>query len=114
MKFFTLDWWRGQTEGDAGERYRDYYDSIKDLLPASVCRLEEAMSLHDGKLLRMDADVGAGTLLIVLDGYDFSRRQSPLPERTITLRYSGVRWLRSVADPTKGALQGPAGYGDLG
>ena len=113
MKYFTLDWWQGHGKGDAAEEYREYYEDVKDLLPAGARRLEEEISIHDGKLLRLDADVGAGTLLMVLDGYDWRKGSSPLPKRTFTLKYEGVCWLRSVADPKSG-MNGPFGYGDLG
>ena len=113
MKYMTLKWWQGHCEGDAVTEYREYYEDVKDLLPAGARQLEETVSIHDGKLLRLDADVAAGTLVIVLDGFDWRHRSSPLPDRTITLKYSGVTWLRSVADPKSG-LQGPHGYGDLG
>jgi hypothetical protein len=86
---------------------------VKDLLPEGALRLEEEVSIHDAKLLRLDADVPTGTVVIVLDEYDWTQRQSPLPARTIVLRYSGVKWIRSLADPESG-LPGPHGFGDLG
>ena len=113
MKYFTMEWWQGHCQGDAPEQYREYYEDVKDLLPAGARRLEEEVSLHDAKLLRLDVSPAAGTCLIVLDGFDWTHRSSPLPGRTITLRYIGVQWLRSLADPRSG-LQGPHGYGDLG
>src|SRR6476620_6801850 len=113
MKYLTLKWWQGHCEGDAVKEYREYYEDVKDLLPAGARQLEESISIHDAKLIRLDADVAAGTLVIVLDGFDWSNRSSPLPQRTITLKYGGMTWLRSVADPQSG-LPGAHGYGDLG
>ena len=113
MKYFTIEWWQGDNHEDAAKAYRDYYEDVKDLLPAAARRLEEEISLHDSKLLRLDVDPAAATCSIVLDGYDWTRRSTPLPQRTITLNYVGLKRLRSLADPRAG-LQGPHGYGDLG
>lgn len=113
MKYLTLTWWQGHCTGDALKEYRSYYEEVKDLLPAGARRLEEEISIHDAKLLRLDVDIAAGTLLMVVDGYDWREGSSPLPARTFTLKYEGVCWFRSVADPRSG-MNGPFGYGDLG
>jgi hypothetical protein len=113
MKYFTLNWWMGQCEGDAAKEYLAYLEDVRDLLPQAAQRLEKDVSIHDAKLIRLDIDIAAGTLLMVLDGFDWTWGHFPLPQRTITLKYGGVSWVRSLADPKSG-LPGPHGYGDLG
>lgn len=113
MKYFTLDWWQGHCQKEVADEYRAYFEDVKDLLPPGARRLEEEVSIHDGKLIRLDIDIAAAKVVFVLDGYDWTHRHSPLPQRTITLKYAGVSWVRSIADPYSG-LSGPHGYGDLG
>lgn len=109
MKFFTLDWWTGDSEADPHSAYAAHVASIRHLLPADLLALHERNPLHDARLRDLRLDVTAGELVLSFDAADenggFGRR--------LRLAYRGVTLFRSAADPARG-LGGPHGYGDLG
>jgi hypothetical protein len=112
MKYFTFELWRGMQTGasadDAPERYAQFVASIYDRLPPDVLRLEQDVSLHDGRIQLLRLDVVGQTLDIYIDGY----RDLNAP-CALHLHYRGVSIFETtnVADES---LSGPSGYGDLG
>lgn len=118
MKYFTLDDWIddqdltavGPPAGQAAaDEYNRYLDSITDRLPPDFRRLLAEFCIHDGRLRDMRVDVAAGTAVLRFDAGDVTMREG----RDISLQYSGVSVIQSIADPKRG-LPGPHGYGDLG
>ena len=105
MRFFTIEWWRGDLETEPLADYAAHLASVRDCLPPDLLATEEAVSLHDSRLRELHLDVANAVLTLGLDSYAADER--------FTLVYSGVERFASTADPELGLL-GPFGYGDLG
>jgi hypothetical protein len=115
MKFFTIEWWSGETNYDASifDRYQIFINSFLDRLPADHRRLATELSLHDAHLLNLVAALDRRTVQLHLDGRGFNATNKSYFGRRFTLTYSGVTKIETTANPTKG-LPGPHGFGDLG
>lgn len=72
MKFFTKEWWFGDSEGDdlVFERYRDYIESVRDRLPSQLVDLYENHTLHDAEVKRVSMSATGGTVELELLGWD--------------------------------------------
>lgn len=109
MKFFTIEWWADCQTDDAGHphdaitAYRAHIAAVADRLPPALLALQETVSLHDARLLRLGLSVADRTAVLELRLSD----GSPL-----ALSYAGVESFESTQAPEH-AFPGP-GYGDLG
>ena len=116
MKFFTIELWSGEIEGDhmdVFDRYREHIEQIFPDLAEDHRRLVNEVSLHDARLLSLTGDYSDASVVLTLDGSGYDETTKSYFQRQFVLRYDGVQSLRSNADPEKG-LPGPHGYGDLG
>lgn len=104
MKYFTLDNWIddqdltsiGPPAGyAAAAEYSRYLESIRDRLPRDLQRLLAEFCLHDGRLRDMRVDVATGTAVLRFDAGDVTMKEG----RDISLHYSGVSVIQSIADP---------------
>jgi hypothetical protein len=50
-----------------GERYREYFDQIRPVLPAGLLRLLDSYSLHDARVLAISRPAGGFHVLLQLD-----------------------------------------------
>lgn len=109
MRFFTLAWWRGDSEEDAGAQYLAHLETIRSRLTPSLVDLLYPQTpdggLHDARLRDLQVDMGAQSLVLRLKSHD--------GRLDLTLTYEGVTALSFTGDP-KAGLRGPHGFGDLG
>ena len=115
MKFFTFEWWSGQSgdPAEAFDAYRHFIGDFFDRLPADHQLLSRDLSLHDANLRKLSVNVEARTTDLQLDGRGFNQADKSYFGRRFVLKYSGVSKIETTADPRVG-LPGPHGYGDLG
>jgi hypothetical protein len=113
MKYFTIDWWNGYVEDDEApcREYRDYLDQVSTLLPDAIRKLSYEVSLHDAELRWLCISIQESSVVMDLDGWDYSVQ--PDVAAWIRLTYRGVTAVSCTADPERGR-PGPPGYGDLG
>ena len=118
MKYFTLDGWIRDQDlrsfdldpvEQAVEGYRRHLESIRPRLPADLRRLLDEYCLHDARLRDFQVDGAAATAALRFDAGNRTMQEG----RDVSLHYSGVVLIHSIADPEKG-LPGPHGYGDVG
>ena len=114
MKYFTFEWWNGESASDPDPvtAYQKHMASILDRLPSGFKDLEKSISLHDSKVRTVAVDVVNATIEVVLDGYQYHQK-TPATHCEITMRYGQVKAFASSADYSR-KLGGPGGYGDLG
>ena len=98
MKFFTLDWWMGDSEAGPRAAYAAHLASVRHLLPADLLALHERNPLHDARLRTLRLNLPAGELVLAFDADD----ESGGFDRRLRLTYSGVTAFRSAADPARG------------
>ena len=112
MKYFTLSWWNGiqelDNEFDPLTAYEEYFQTVKDDLPASFRKLHDEIYLHDGNLTKLKYAGVSGDLDISINNDDGKGNL-----REIYLSYKEVSLFESSANQDMG-LPGPLGYGDLG
>lgn len=112
MKFFTFEWWcRRQSDGslpDPGPAYEAHVREFRDQLPAELLRLDGELSIHDARLRQLTLDVAEQTLVLLLDGDEWS---GGAPQ--IALRFGGVTGFNTTANGEM-SLPGASGYGHLG
>jgi hypothetical protein len=108
VRFFTIDWWRGDDERDPFPEYHAHFERIREHLPGGLIQLHDSVSLHDAWLRQLTVNVPASTVDIRLEADDGSGGL-----RQIHLAYSEVTSFASNAQHEEG-LAGPRGYGDLG
>ena len=70
MKYFTSEWWAAGCEGDASERYWQYIDSVRGLLPAAARELDTKHTLHDSEVKSVLNDFSKKEISINLLGWD--------------------------------------------
>lgn len=111
MRWFTLDWWRGETDDEADERmereYAEHLRRIRQRLPSGLLELVERGGLHDAHVKRVTVTDREVTMLLQAVAPDGG------PRLPLELRYAGVLRFETTTDVDK-ALRGPDGYGDLG
>ena len=109
MKFFTKEWWFGDSVDDDSvfERYRDYISSVRDSLPEQLVDLHENHTLHDAEVKRMVMSATRGALQLELLGWDLALSNQIRYELT----FSGVTWF-DLALPEAEHVQRE--FGDLG
>jgi hypothetical protein len=112
MKYFTIDWWRGDAECDF-EQYRSYLESIRPQLPTQLADFVDNISLHDAQIIHFHLDVAHGRLEFLLSALFPSDGPAELEYHNLQLVYQGVSGFYSTATPQK-ALGGPASFGELG
>ena len=94
MKFFTLDWWRGDCE-DAAEvysRYNTHFASIASKLPEALVDFQSRFTLHDSEVKRIAFDFGRSSVELEFDGWD---QALSYPVR-YSLTFSGVTVFEQV------------------
>ena len=105
MKFYTSKWWSETSleEGDdTNERYRAYINSVRAKLSADIVRLIETVSLHDAKVRSLALAADTESLVIKLDGYDYSplsRGKQPT-ELSIVIYYKGISQIFVTGKPS--------------
>jgi len=88
MRYFTRQWYASDAP-DAEERfaqYRSYLSSVRARLPPALLELDARHTLHDARVLSIDATAQAGPLRIAMRGWD---AQLSFPVRYI-LEFDGV------------------------
>lgn len=88
MKFFTLEWWRGDCE-DAAEviaRYNTHFASIVPKLPEALVDFQSRFTLHDSEVKSIACDFAKRIAELEFDGWDQSLSY---PVR-YSLKFSGV------------------------
>ena len=112
MKYFTLDWWRGDAECDF-EQYDSYINSIRPQLTDNLALFVDNISLHDAQVVHFHLDVENKRIEFLLNAFFSSIGPTDVVRHNLRLAYQDVSVFRSTSSPEK-ALGGPAGYGDLG
>jgi|JI10StandDraft_1071094.scaffolds.fasta_scaffold26142_2 hypothetical protein len=88
MRFFTLEWWRGDCD-DAAEvfaRYNAHFSSIVPKLPEALVDFQSRFTLHDSEVKRITCDFLKKEVDLEFDGWDQSLSY---PVRYF-LKFSGV------------------------
>lgn len=108
MKYFTLEWWSGETEEqyDPVSAYNTHYNEIKSLLPKDFVTVHNEISLHDGHI--SNVHISNNNMYIKLNCENGSGE-----EIRVELHYIDLVSFNTYANFEKG-LPGPFGYGDWG
>lgn len=112
MKYFTLDWWRGDAECDF-EQYHSYINSIRPQIAENLIEFMDNISLHDAHIIHFNLDMANGRLEFLLDAMFPSSGPADVEHHNPKLVYEEVSAFHSTSTPKK-ALGGPASYGELG
>jgi hypothetical protein len=112
MKYFTLDWWRGDADSDI-EEYSSYLDDIRPQLSSKLSQFVDTINLHDAQIISFDLDTTGRKLEFLFNALFPSSGPASFEHHRLSLIYEEVSHINSISTPEK-ALGGPAGYGDLG
>ncbi len=112
MKYFTLDWWRGDSECDL-EQYNSYIHSIRPYFTANLADFVDNISLHDAQIVHFYLDMESKRLEFLLKALFPSNGPATHEYHDLKLIYTEVSRFGSTGTPDK-ALGGPASYGELG
>jgi hypothetical protein len=88
VKFFTLEWWRGECENAAEvfARYNTHFTSIVPKLPEALVDFQSRFTLHDSEVKRIACDFVKKAVELEFDGWD---QGLSYPVR-YSLKFSGV------------------------
>jgi hypothetical protein len=92
MKYFTREWWRGDTSGNTAKEYWSYIDAIRPKLTKDLVRLLDDVSLHDSTVHSFLVTPEENVAVLVLDGSSdpWHRSKGLDRARRFALRYEGV------------------------
>lgn len=92
MKFYTLEWFRGDRDSDnlGDTAARSYFQALKPRLTDSMRAFIDAVNLHDAHLERLDFSTEHAGLTLVFDElfWDFARNCGS--RRPLFIKYGSV------------------------